>query len=147
MLIGKVSILLITKDTDNIAKIKKDKNIIPNDLKLDFSCNTSLVQIIREAKIHNCVKKIIGITIVGVIAKNLSRPGAWAKPTAINIFLNGILLSLSGKSLTPITNINIAQMNQVNIEVIADKPMDVLKKVFAAIAPATPSRTMISAAK
>tara|TARA_B100002052_G_scaffold66140_1_gene59520 strand:+ start:413 stop:643 length:231 start_codon:yes stop_codon:yes gene_type:complete len=76
LLIGKVSILLITKDTDNIANIKKDRKIIPKDLKLDFSCNTSLVQIMRDAKIHNCVKKIIGITIVGVIAKNLSRPGA-----------------------------------------------------------------------
>ena len=59
-----------------MASIKNDKNIIPKDLKLDFNCNTSLVQIIRDAKIHNCVKKIIGITIVGVIAKNLSRPGA-----------------------------------------------------------------------
>ena len=126
MLIGKVSILLITKDTDNIASIKNDKNIIPKDLKLDFNCNTSLVEIIRDAKIHSWVRNITGITIVGVIAKNLSKPGAWAKPTAISIFLNGTLVSLSGKSFTPITNINIAQTNQVKIAVIADKPIDVL---------------------
>ena len=53
LLIGKVSILLITKDTDKIAKIKKDKNIIPKDLKFDFNCNTSLVEIISDANIHN----------------------------------------------------------------------------------------------
>ena len=126
LLIGKESILLITKDTDNIANIKKDKNIIPKDLKFDFNCSTSLVEIIRDAKIHSWVRNIIGITIVGVIAKNLSRPGACAKPTAISIFLNGTLESFSGKSLTPITNIKRAQTNQVKIAVIADKPIDVL---------------------
>ena len=109
-----------------MAKIKKDKNIIPKDLRLDFNCNTSLVEIIRDAKIHSWVRNIIGIIMFGVIAKNLSKPGACAKPTAINIFLNGTLVSLSGKSLTPMTNINIAQTNHVKIAVIADKLIDVL---------------------
>ena len=36
-----------------MASIKNDKNIIPKDLKLDFNCNTSLVEIIRDAKIHS----------------------------------------------------------------------------------------------
>ena len=39
----------------------------------------------------------------GVTAKNLSKPGAWAKPTAVNTFLKGTFVFLSGKSLTPIT--------------------------------------------
>ena len=45
-------------------------------------------------------------------AKNLINPGAWAYPTAIRTFLKGTLLSLSGNILTPITNINILQINQ-----------------------------------
>ena len=94
--------------------------------KFDFSCKTSLVEIISDAKIHNCVKKMIGITIVGVIAKNLKRPGAWAYPTQIKIFLKDTFVFLSGKSLTPITNINADQINKVNIAVIADNPTDVL---------------------
>ena len=109
-----------------MAKIKKDKNIIPKDLKLDFNCNTSLVEIIRDAKIHSWVRNIIGITMLGVIAKNLKRPGAWAKPTDISIFLKGTFVSLSGKILTPITNINMAQTSHVKIAVNADNPIDVL---------------------
>jgi hypothetical protein len=34
------------------------------------------VEIINPAKIQNCVRKIIGIIMLGVTAKNLSRPGA-----------------------------------------------------------------------
>ena len=77
-LIGKASILLITKETEIIAIIKKDKNTIPNDLKLDFKFKICLVDIIKEAKIHNWVRKIIGITSSGTTPKNLTKPGAWA---------------------------------------------------------------------
>ena len=75
---GKASILLITKETEIIAIIKKDKNTIPNDLKLDFKFKICLVEIIKEAKIQNWVRKIIGITSSGVTAKNLTKPGACA---------------------------------------------------------------------
>ena len=103
MLIGRAFILLITNETDKKAIIKKDKNIIPKALKLDLIFNICFVDIIREAKIQNWVKNIIEITRSGVTAKNLSKPGAWAYPTAIKTFLKGILLSLSEKILTPIT--------------------------------------------
>ena len=53
LLIGKAFILLITKDTDNMPIIKKDKNIIPNDLKLDFKFNICFVEIIKPANIQN----------------------------------------------------------------------------------------------
>ena len=56
--------------------IKNDKKTIPNDLILDFKFKICFVEIIKEAKIQNCEKKTIGITSSGVIAKNLSRPGA-----------------------------------------------------------------------
>ena len=103
MFIGRAFILLITNETDKNAIIKKDKNIIPKALKLDLIFNICFVDIIREAKIQNWVKNIIEITRSGVTAKNLSKPGAWAYPTAIKTFLKGILLSLSEKILTPIT--------------------------------------------
>ena len=45
-------------------------------LALDFKPNTCFVEIINPAKIQNCVRKIIGIIILGVTAKNLSNPGA-----------------------------------------------------------------------
>ena len=53
LFIGKAFILLITKDIDKKAIIKKDKNIIPNALKLDFKFNICFVDIIRDAKIQN----------------------------------------------------------------------------------------------
>ena len=53
LFIGKVFILLITKDIDKKAIIKKDKNIIPNDLKLDFKFKICFVEIIKPAKIQN----------------------------------------------------------------------------------------------
>ncbi len=110
-LIGIAFILLITKEIDKKAIIKKDKKTIPKDLKFDLRFNICLVDIIKAAKIQNWVKKIIGIIKSGVIAKNLNRPGAWAKPTAVKTFLNGTLDCLSGNSFTPITKINIAQTN------------------------------------
>ena len=61
---------------DKNAIIKKDKNTIPNDFILDFNPNICLVEIINPAKIQNCVRKMIGIIIFGVTAKNLSKPGA-----------------------------------------------------------------------
>ena len=51
--IGNVLILLITKVTDKNAIIKKDKNIIPKALKLDFKFKTCLVEIIKAANIQN----------------------------------------------------------------------------------------------
>ena len=53
LFIGKAFILLITNDIDKKAIIKKDKNIIPNDLKLDFKFKTCFVEIINPAKIQN----------------------------------------------------------------------------------------------
>ena len=88
---------------DKKAIIRKDKNTIPKDLILDFKPKTSLVEIINPANIQNWVRKIIGIIIFGVTAKNLSNPGACAKPTAVKTFLKGTFDFLSGKSLTPIT--------------------------------------------
>ena len=78
MLIGREFILLTTKDTDKNANIKKERNTIPKDLKFDFKFKICFVDIINEAKIQNCVKKIIGMTSSGVTAKNLIKPGACA---------------------------------------------------------------------
>ena len=75
---GVTFILLITKEIDKKAIIKKDKKTIPKDLKLDLRFNICLVEIIKAAKIQNCVKKMIGISRSGVTAKNLNNPGAWA---------------------------------------------------------------------
>ena len=72
---------------DRKAIIRKDKNTIPNDFKLDFKFKICLVDIISDAKIQNWVRKIIGRTKSGVTAKNLINPGAWAYPTAIKILL------------------------------------------------------------
>ena len=77
-LIGKAFILIITKEIDKKAIIKKDKNTIPNDFKFDLRLKTCLVDIINAAKIQNWVKKIIGTIKSGVTAKNLNKPGAWA---------------------------------------------------------------------
>ena len=145
-LIGSAFILLITKDIDKNAIIKKDKNTIPNDLKLDFKFKICFVEIINPANIQNWVRNIIGIIKSGVTAKNLSKPGAWAKPTPINIFLNGTLVSLSGNNFTPITNINRAQTNHVSIEVNPESATAVLIMVLAATAPAIPSSIIIKPA-
>ena len=85
------------------AIIRKDKNTTPKDFKLDFKFNICFVDIIKEANIQNCVRKIIGITSSGVTAKNLIKPGACAYPTPIRTFLKGILEFPSGNNLTPIT--------------------------------------------
>ena len=53
LLIGRAFILLITKDIERKAIIKKDKKTIPNDLKLDFKFKTCFVEIIKLAKIQN----------------------------------------------------------------------------------------------
>ena len=140
-------ILLITNEIDKNAIIKKDKSTIPKDLKLDFKLNICLVEIIKPAKIQNWVRKIIGIIKSGVTAKNLNKPGACAKPTAVKTFLNCTFVCLSGKSLAPITKINIAQTNQVRIAVNPDIAIAVLTIVFAATAPAIPSKIIIKPAK
>ena len=75
-LIGRALILLITKDIDKKAIIKKDKKTIPKDLKLDFRLRICFVEMISPANIQNCVRKIIGIIKSGVTAKNLNKPGA-----------------------------------------------------------------------
>ena len=129
------------------AIIRNDKKTTPKDFRLDFKFNICFVDIIREAKIQNCVRKIIGKTKSGVTAKNLIRPGAWAYPTAIKTFLKGTLLPLSGKILTPITNIKIAQTNHVKSAVKPEIPTDVLIIEFAATAPATPSSIITRPAK
>jgi len=74
--IGRAFILLITKDIDKKAIIKKDRNTIPKDFILDLSKSICFVEIIRDAKIQNCVRNIIGITNSGTTAKNLTKPGA-----------------------------------------------------------------------
>ena len=51
--IGKELILLKTNDIDKNAIIKKDKNIIPKALKLDFKFKICFVEIIRAANIQN----------------------------------------------------------------------------------------------
>jgi len=146
-LIGKAFILLITNDIDKNAIIKNDKKTIPKDLKLDFKFRICFVEIINPANIQSWVKNIIGIIKSGVIAKNLNKPGPWAKPTPISIFLNDTLVSLSGNNFTPTTNINKAQINQVSIEVNPESAIAVLIIVLAATAPAIPSKIIISPAK
>ena len=135
---GSIFILLITNEIDKKAIIKKDNKTIPKDLKLDFKFKISFVEMIKPAKIQNWVRKIIGIIKSGVTAKNLNKPGACANPTAVRTFLNETLVCLSGKSLTPITKIKIAHINQVTIAVRPDIPIAVLIIVLAATAPATP---------
>ena len=100
---GKAFILLITNDIERKAIIKKAKKTIPKDLKLDFRFKTCFVEMIKLANIQNWVRNIIGIIKSGVTAKNLKSPGAWANPTAVNTFLNGTFVSLSGNNFTPIT--------------------------------------------
>ena len=137
----------MTKEIDKNTIIRKDKNTIPKDLKFDFKFKICFVDIIKDAKIQNCVKKIIGIINSGVIAKNLNKPGAWAYPTEVRTFLNVTLVCLSGKILTPITNIKIDQINHVKIAVRPDIATAVLMTVFAATAPAIPSNIIIKPAK
>ena len=138
---------LITKEIDKKTIIKNDKNIIPKDLKFDLMFKTCFVDIINAAKIQNCVIKIIGIIKSGVIAKNLKMPGACAKPTAVNTFLKDTLTCLSGNNLTPTTKTSIAQTNHVTMAVNPDIATAVLITVFAATAPATPSKIIIRPAK
>ena len=69
MLTGKVFSLLITKDIEIKAIIKKDKITIPKALKFDFKFKIFFVDIINPANIQNCVIKIIGIINSGVTAK------------------------------------------------------------------------------
>ena len=68
--------MLITKDIERKAIIKKAKKTIPKDLKLDFRFKTCFVEMIKLANIQNWVRNIIGIIKSGVTAKNLKRPGA-----------------------------------------------------------------------
>ena len=66
------------KAIDKKAIIRKDKNTIPEALKLDWIFKVCLTEIIKDAKIQNCVRNTINNTRSGVMAKNLSRPGQWA---------------------------------------------------------------------
>tara|TARA_Y100000389_G_scaffold45252_1_gene40053 strand:- start:52 stop:207 length:156 start_codon:yes stop_codon:yes gene_type:complete len=50
---GRAFILLITKDIDRKAIIKKAKKTIPNDLKLDLRFKICFVEIINPANIQN----------------------------------------------------------------------------------------------
>ena len=50
---GKVFILLITKEIDKKAIIKKDKKTIPKDFKFYLKFKICLVEIISAAKIQN----------------------------------------------------------------------------------------------
>ena len=83
--------------------MRNDKNTIPKDLKFDCKFKICFVEIINPAKIQNCVRNIIGIIKSGVTAKNLNNPGACANPTAVNTFLKGTFVCLSGNNFTPIT--------------------------------------------
>ena len=87
LLKGMAFILLIKNEIDRKAIIKNDKNTTPKDLMLDFKFNICLVDIIKDAKIQNWVRKTIKITNSGKTAKNLISPGAWAYPTDIKILL------------------------------------------------------------
>ena len=53
LLTGRALILLMTKDTDKIAIIKKDKNTMPKDFKFDLRFKICFKDTIKEAKIHN----------------------------------------------------------------------------------------------
>ena len=53
LLIGKLFILLITKDIERKAIIKNAKKTIPNDLKLDLRFKTCFVEMINPANIQN----------------------------------------------------------------------------------------------
>ena len=83
--------------------IKKAIIITPADLKLLLKFNVSLIPIIKDAKIQNCVRNIIGTTKLGINTKNLNKPGAWANPTVIKTFLKFALVLGSGNNLIPIT--------------------------------------------
>ena len=72
-------------------------------LNLILNLKFVLLKLLKLQKSKIELRKIIGIINSGVTAKNLNKPGAWAKPTAVKTFLNGTLVCLSGKSLTPIT--------------------------------------------
>ena len=63
---------------DKKAMIRNERRTIPKDLKLDFKFKMYLVDIIKEAKIQNCVRKMIGITNSGVTPKKRNNPGEWA---------------------------------------------------------------------
>ena len=51
--IGKAFILLITKEIERNAIIKKDKKTMPKDLKFDLRFKICFVEIISPAKIQN----------------------------------------------------------------------------------------------
>ena len=53
LLKGIAFILLIKKEIDKNAIIKKDKKTTPKALKLDFKFNICFVDIIKDAKIQN----------------------------------------------------------------------------------------------
>ena len=69
------------------------------------------------------------------------------KPGDVQASGGGTFVSLSGNNFTPITNIKIAHTNQVSIAVKPEIPIEVLTIVFAATAPATPSKIIIKPAK
>ena len=119
MLIGKAFILLITNDIDKNPIIKNDRRTIPKALKLDFKLRICFVEIIKDAKIQNWVKKIIGITKSGVIAKNLNNPGACAKPTAVKN--QRFLVTASCSIKTAATAV---KMGLVNMKVTAWTKLD-----------------------
>ena len=83
--------------------IKKAIVTTPTDLKLLLKFNVSLIPIIKDAKIQNWVRNTIGTTKLGINTKNLNKPGAWAKPTVIKIFLKLALVLGSGNNFIPIT--------------------------------------------
>ena len=73
---------------DKNTIIRKDKNTIPKDFILDLRLRICLVEIIKPAKIQNCVRKIIGIINSGVTAKNLVVRGrAWATVVSTTRFV------------------------------------------------------------
>tara|TARA_B100000676_G_C17539420_1_gene561703 strand:- start:16 stop:180 length:165 start_codon:yes stop_codon:yes gene_type:complete len=53
LLIGKAFILLITKEIDKKAIVKKDKKTIPKDFKFDLRFKICFVDNINAAKIQN----------------------------------------------------------------------------------------------
>ncbi len=76
------------------------------------------------------MRNIIGIINSGVTAKNLNNPGACANPTAVNTFLKGTFVCLSGNNFTPITYIKNGNFTVRQIAEAAQRSMPDSELIF-----------------